>query len=484
MNPCQHCGRQHPPGASTCPVTGDAMSEKGLIGARIDRYELERVLGAGGFGAVYRARHVHTDAIVALKLLKRQLGADHTMIERFLREAKAAAAVGSEHIVRVTDAGVATDGQAFLAMEYLEGWDLKELSAREPLSPTRLTLLTLQVLDGLGAAHARGIVHRDMKPANIFVTRHADDSGAERDFVKLLDFGISKMHADGATSGLTMTGVAMGTPSYMAPEQFFDARSVDGRADLYSMSVVLYELLSGKLPFDAQSYAELIIKVRTEQPLPLGQVAPGVPATLAQVVMVGLSREKERRWPSTREFDEALRAAMGLPPKGSTPPFVPLVRGPLPQGEGLDKTATPSAAMRAGLQPQLATPPPPTGAPNVVASPSLIRDGQPAQPVGWVGTPPSQPQPQGWSTPQPQGWPGTPAPQAGWGTPAQQPGWGGGVVPRQVQGQVPAGQAPQKSNTLKWVLIVLGVLFVLGGCCTCGMLMSAAQTQNQAQEQP
>lgn len=393
------------------------MQSVGLIGTRVDRYQLERLLGAGGFGSVYRAKHVHTDSTVALKLLKKSLGADQQMIERFLREARAAASVGSEHIVRVTDAGLAADGQAFLALEFLDGVDLKELAVREaPLPHVRVATLVLQALDALSAAHQKGIVHRDMKPANVFVVRRTDERGTERDFVKLLDFGISKMHGDAATSGLTMTGVAMGTPSYMAPEQFFDARSVDARADLYSVAAMLYELLSGRLPFDAESYAHLIVKVRTEQPQPLHQIAAQVPVPLAQVVMVGLAKEPHQRWQSAKEFAEAIRSALNLPVTGSTPAFLPPAQ-------------------------QLATP---------TSQPMLDRTHTPARPPvssGWVGS--SSPQ----TIPPP------PAPRAV------------GVAPA----------PPKKDNTLKWVLIVFALVVMGGGCCTCAAIAGAAadaQEQN------
>ncbi|MBL8950219.1 MAG: serine/threonine protein kinase [Myxococcaceae bacterium] len=293
------------------------MNAPDLSGTRIDRYQVLRLLGSGGFGAVYRAKHVHTDAEVALKVLHRQLNADQGMIERFLREAKAAASVGNDHIVRVLDAGVAQDGTAFLAMELLDGWDLKELIMREgPQNPRRLVTIIAQVLDALAAAHTKGIVHRDMKPANVFVTKRDDGS----DFVKLLDFGISKMHQAGEVSGLTMTGVAMGTPAYMAPEQFFDARAVDARADLYSVAAMLYELLGARLPLEAQSYAELIVKVKTEAPPPLASLQPKLPAGLAAAVDRGLAKDKEARWPSARDFAAALRANIGvtadsLPPR-------------------------------------------------------------------------------------------------------------------------------------------------------------------------
>jgi len=356
---CHHCGQTHADGVLKCPLTGLAIAAPGLIGTQVDRYRLERLLGQGGFGTVFRARHVHTDATVALKLLKRELGADQSMIDRFMREAKAAGAVGSEHIVGVLDAGV-TDGQAFLALEFLDGWDLKDLVYREGTDdPRRLIDLTLQVLDALAAAHAKGIVHRDMKPANVFVIRRG-----EKDFVKLLDFGISKMHREGETSGLTMTGVAMGTPAYMAPEQFFDARSVDGRSDLYSVAVMLYELLAKRLPFEAQSYAELVVKVQTETPPPLKTVAPALPTALCAVVDRGLARDREPRWQTAQQMAEALRLASG---PGWTPERPRATAPPRP----LPLTDTPSMLMGKTSPPKLrsALPPPSFGGPVQVAPP-------------------------------------------------------------------------------------------------------------------
>lgn len=468
MTPCQHCGSPHPPGTPNCPRTGDSMSQPGPIGQRLDRYQVESLLGAGGFGSVFRARHVHTDALVALKVLKAQLGVDPQMVERFLREARAAAAVGSDHIVRVLDAGQGPDGTPFLALELLEGVDMKELAVQQaPLPPMRVVLLCLQVLDGLEAAHKKGIVHRDMKPANAFVVRKVDDRGTDKDFVKLLDFGISKMHSEGG-SGLTMTGVAMGTPSYMAPEQFFDARSVDARADVYSVAVMMYELLSGRLPLDADSYAGLIVKVRTEQPSHLSLVAPNVPKPLADAVMVGLAKEKEQRWGSAREFGNALRAAMGLPLPGNTPippratmgahkPQPPLEIDSMANG----KTAIPSQR----ATPMPSSPRPPTQPPVQPAR---------AQPTP-VNAAPA---------------PVAPAPVAV--TPAQQQGW---VVPGptgQAQ-QTPVGMTPQYqapppqapsggSSAIKWVAIIGGGL--VGLCCMCLGIGSMSDSFQSKKETP
>lgn len=469
MTPCQHCGSPHPPGTPNCPRTGDSMSQPGPIGQRLDRYQVESLLGAGGFGSVFRARHVHTDAVVALKVLKAQLGADPQMVERFLREARAAAAVGSDHIVRVLDAGQGPDGTPFLALELLEGVDMKDLAVQQaPLPPMRVVLLCLQVLDGLEAAHKKGIVHRDMKPANAFVVRKVDDRGTDKDFVKLLDFGISKMHSEGG-SGLTMTGVAMGTPSYMAPEQFFDARSVDARADVYSVAVMMYELLSGRLPLDADSYAGLIVKVRTEQPPHLTQAAPNVPKPLADAVMVGLAKEKEQRWGSAKEFANALRAAMGLPLPGNTPippratmgahkPQPPLDIDSMANG----KTAIPQRATPAP------SPKPPTQPP---VQPARVSPTPAPVQVAPAPAPSVTPAQQGWVVPAPTGQ--TPVAQ----TPQAQP------VNMTPQYQAPPPQAPSSgSSTLKWVAIIGGGL--VGLCCMCLGIGSMSDSFQSKKDDP
>lgn len=463
MTPCQHCGLPHPPGTPNCPRTGESMSQPGPVGTRIDRYQVESLLGSGGFGAVYRARHVHTEGAVALKVLKKALGADGAMVERFLREARAAAAVGSEHIVRVLDAGQATDGTPFLALELLEGADLQGLAQQVgPLPPMRLVLLALQVLEGLDAAHRKGIVHRDMKPANVFVVRKTDDRGTDKDFVKLLDFGISKMHADGATTGLTMTGMAMGTPSYMAPEQFFDARSVDARADVYSVAVMLYELLAGRLPIEATSYADLIVRVKTEAPVHLSQLAPQVPKALADAVMVGLAKDKEHRWPSAREFANGLRGAMGLPLPGNTPvpPRATLPPQAQPMAQAMDSESMISGKTAA---PKLATPAP-VPAPRA-PSPAPMAPTPNAQPA--VAPAPSA---QAWAPQAPASpTPAPPTPNAqGWVV----PGGAAPVAPR------PVAPAPSPSSggggALKWVAIIGGSL--AGLCCLCLGIGSASNS--------
>ena len=281
----------------------------------------------------------------------------------------------------------------------------------------RLMLIALQLLEGLEAAHKKGIVHRDMKPANVFVCRRVNDAGVEADFVKLLDFGISKMHQSGEASGLTMTGVAMGTPSYMSPEQFFDARNVDGRADLYSVAVMLYQLVTGKLPFEATSYADLIVKIRTETPPALNVVSASVPLLVSNAVMTGLSREKEHRWPSAREFANALRASAGFAPTGSA--------------------ATPRPSMHRSEQSMMLGDTSPPSAPARSAPLAVL-------------TPPAPQVP-------------TPMPAAGWHAPIVAP-----------------PQTPAKKNGNLWLFIIIGLVVATGGCCMCSGIIANAQSAQQS----
>ena len=283
------------------------MSVGGLVGSQIDRYQLEGLLGVGGFGSVYRARHVRTRAVVALKVLKAELAADAVTLERFQREASTAAAAASEHIVRVLDADVTPNGTAFIAMELLDGDDLKLIARYEaPLHPARVVNLCRQVLSGLGAAHEKGIVHRDMKPGNVFVSRRTDTHGREVEHAQVLDFGISKI---AGSKALTVAGVTMGTPPYMAFEQFVDARKVDARTDLYAVAVMLFELLSGQLPYDGPDLMVLLNKVRISERPELRTIAPSLPVPLCAVVEKGLEKDRDRRWQSAREFSAALEKA-------------------------------------------------------------------------------------------------------------------------------------------------------------------------------
>ncbi|MFZ5440635.1 MAG: serine/threonine-protein kinase [Myxococcota bacterium] len=329
---CQHCGRPHSAETKRCPRTQLPLDEEGICGSQIDRYVIEKLLGSGGFGAVYLARHARTQARVAFKVLRPELVTEPTVLERFLREATIAASVGSEHLVKVVDAEVTADKVAFIAMEYVEGEDLKALLTRERrLHPARAVDLTCQVLRGLAAAHDKGVVHRDIKPGNVFITRTHDVHGRERELAKVLDFGISKVVGRAA---ITAAGVTIGTPSYMAWEQFTNAHEVDERTDLYAVAAMLWELLSGEKPYDAENIAALMEKVRHEDRRELRELCPSLPVPLCAVVEKGLAKKRERRWQSAREFCAALEKVTQLldpaPPLAPHPDSVGTAKIPQP----------------------------------------------------------------------------------------------------------------------------------------------------------
>ncbi len=239
------------------------------------KYELVRLIGKGGMGSVWEVRHTRTKQRLALKLLLSEMENESAAIDRFIQESQAAAAIGSDHIIFVTDAGDTADGTPYMVMEYLEGVDLSQIMKRErPMDPQRAVNLIIQACEGLGAAHAAGIIHRDVKPANLFVTRKPD--GSER--VKILDFGIARIQD--TTKSMTSTKAVLGTFLYMSPEQAESSKNVDARADVYSLGVTLYEMLAGTAPYDADSFKELIVKIMMGQQIPLGEVCTDLPEGL------------------------------------------------------------------------------------------------------------------------------------------------------------------------------------------------------------
>ena len=294
------------------------------VGDLIDgKYRIVRLIGEGGMGAVYEVRHEVVGGRFALKTLHARHVTKESMVRRFIQEAQAASAIGSEHIILVTDGGRAQDGSPYIVMEYLEGEDLANVLIREDrLDQARAVELMLQVCEALSTAHERGIIHRDIKPANLFLTQR------ERfgEWVKVLDFGIAKVHQaiSGQSRSLTKTGAIMGTPFFTSPEQFQKAKNVDLRADIYASGVTLYQLLSGRVPYDADNYEALIFAVATQAPMPLSTVLPGVDVSLEAVVMRSISKDAADRHQSMIELGEALRPfAAGEPvgyPQATTPP--------------------------------------------------------------------------------------------------------------------------------------------------------------------
>jgi serine/threonine-protein kinase len=266
------------------------------------KYRVERVLGAGGMGVVVAATHVHLSTRVALKFLLPGALGNQTIVDRFAREARAAVQIRSEHVARVIDVGTLPTGSPYMVMEFLEGSDLAELLQRRgPLAPAQAVGYVLQAGEAIAEAHALGIVHRDLKPANLFL---AAQPGRDP-IVKVLDFGISKTH-DASPSSRTATTAILGSPHYMAPEQMMSSRDVDPRADVWALGIILYELLTGAPPYDADTMPELVYLVTQREPPPLESKRPGLPPGLVAAVHKCLRRDRAERFHDVAELATAL----------------------------------------------------------------------------------------------------------------------------------------------------------------------------------
>jgi serine/threonine-protein kinase len=269
------------------------------------KYKIERLIGKGAMGAVFAARHELLQKQVAIKLMTEEHASTPQAVTRFFNEARAAAGIEGEHVARVLDVGQLEDGAPFMAIELLEGADLSQvLEKRGPLPVLEVVDWILQALEALAEAHSLGIVHRDLKPANLFLARRRDGTS----LVKVLDFGISKQPpATPAVPSITATRALLGSPMYMAPEQLRSARAVDARADIWAIGVVLYELIAGRLPFQAENVAELFVAVLEHTPLPLQTLRADVPDGLQEVVMRCLSKETAERYENVADLAEALQ---------------------------------------------------------------------------------------------------------------------------------------------------------------------------------
>jgi serine/threonine protein kinase len=268
------------------------------------RYRVEGQIGAGGMGIVVSARHLQLGQRVAIKYLPSSWLGDHEAVERFMREAWAAAQIKSPHVVRVSDVANLPSGVPFIVMEYLEGEDLAHvLARREPLPVAEVTELILQVCEAIAEAHAIGIVHRDLKPSNIFCTRNLEGHRV----AKVLDFGISKLTRDDfGQLGLTTTRTSLGSPAYMSPEQMHSSKEVDERTDIWALGVILYEMLAGRAPFRAPSLAELALQIATEPVLPLRAAGLEVPVGLDRIVQRCLEKDRTKRYPEVASLAAAL----------------------------------------------------------------------------------------------------------------------------------------------------------------------------------
>jgi serine/threonine-protein kinase len=280
------------------------------------KYRVERLLGEGGMGWVVVATHLQLEQRVALKFMREAHVAEAPdAVARFLREARAAARIQSEHVARVSDVGTLESGVPYLVMEYLEGHDLESVLQSKRLLPLSTAVdYAMQACEGLAEAHAAGIVHRDLKPANLFLARRSD--GSVR--VKLLDFGISKLTQSPGMpdAGMTSTQALMGSPLYMSPEQLRSSKNVDRRADIWSMGVILYEIFGGRSPFEAETLPEVCSRIMAVPPDTLGSIKPELPPGLDGVVMRCLEKDPQRRFPDVASLAQAL-APFG-PPEART----------------------------------------------------------------------------------------------------------------------------------------------------------------------
>src|SRR5450755_3739074 len=349
-------------------MVGGGLSEGtgGLAaGSLVAGYRLEEQVGAGGMAVVFRARDERLGRLVALKILAPALAADEAFRQRFVRESRAAAAVDDPHIIPVFEAGEAR-GVLFLAMRYVPGGDMRTILYRDgPLPPARLVAIVSPVASALDAAHGAGLVHRDVKPANMLV----DIQAGRPDHVYLSDFGLSK-GVMSASVGLTGTGQFLGTVDYIAPEQI-EGKPVDGRVDQYALACAAFELLTGAPPFRRDEAMAVMYAQLSAPPPPVTDRRPDLPPAADPVFAKALAKAPGDRYASCREFADALRGALGLAPYASgagfiPPPVHPPTQTGWPTGQGAAREPVPGGDTLAGMAPGMGLP---TGAASIPGPP-------------------------------------------------------------------------------------------------------------------
>jgi serine/threonine-protein kinase len=311
-----------------------------LLGSTLaGRYLILRRIGEGGMGAVYEGKHTVIGKRIAVKVLLEKFHAKSDFVARLLQEARLASSIGHENIVDVTDFGTTDDGRSFVIMEFLDGEALAQLVMRDaPLPVERSLRIARQVASALGAAHAKGIYHRDVKPENVYLVRRGD-----ADFVKVVDFGISKAVKQGGDEGgesyrLTHTGLLLGTPLYMSPEQARGDENLDHRVDIWALGVLLYECLTGEVPFRANNYLGIISQVLTHDAAPPSRLRPelGIPSAVEAVVMRAMEKNRDRRYQEMADLERDLErllagdqnVGLAAGPSEGVPPPSALETGP------------------------------------------------------------------------------------------------------------------------------------------------------------
>lgn len=309
MKKCPKCGVEFKDTATLCPSDGSVLEMEGraLVGRTLaGKYRVDELVSEGGMGAVYRGTHILMDKTVALKVLHPALAADNIIVARFSREARAASRISHPHAISVTDFGESEDGIVFLVMEFLHGRTLKEVVKSTGLLPlNRVVEIMRQICGALEAAHAENVVHRDLKSDNIMLL-----DVAEGDWVKVLDFGIAKIQEPaGQDPGLTAPDLIIGTPQYMSPEQCSQSSEIDARSDIYSLGVILFEMLAGHAPFSGDSPTTVMLKHLQEAPPDLLKERGDLPAEVGDVVARTLAKKPEDRFQTVRDLRMSLTSA-------------------------------------------------------------------------------------------------------------------------------------------------------------------------------
>ncbi|MBI5488373.1 MAG: protein kinase [Deltaproteobacteria bacterium] len=334
-------------------MTEEGATNDPMVGRTIEgKYEIVRRIGEGGMGSVYEARHLLLGKKLAVKVLLPEVAGDPEVVQRFHNEARIAASLGHENVIEITDMGTLPSGSPFIVMELLQGESLAQRLEEVGRLPTSEAVRILApVLDALAVVHEAGVVHRDLKPDNVFLARRSGAEGT-RTVVKLLDFGISKLRcAETGNFHLTRTGTVLGTPYYMSPEQASGCKDLDQRADLYAVGVMLYEMLVGRRPFEGDTYNALLAAILTRDPPRPRALCPDIPEALEAVVLRAMSREAAQRFPTASDFLHAL-APFG--PAGVVPRSSPSRLAPLPSRSAVGTPAARSVEREGGAPPRRA----------------------------------------------------------------------------------------------------------------------------------
>jgi serine/threonine protein kinase len=343
---CPDCHNAYDDDVLHCPEDGRGLGDvpvvDELIGRTIGSYRVLKQLGKGGMGSVYMGEHPVIGSKVAIKFLHPQYAHDDKIVDRFFNEARAVNVIGHDNILKILDLNITEDHRHFFVMEYLQGRPLQNLLKHNVSIPLEVTgPVVVQICEALEAAHRKGIVHRDLKPDNVYLIVHK----GRQNFVKVVDFGIARVtDEEGVSTGKTQTGMVMGTPAYMSPEQGSgQTNKIDGRSDVYSLGCMMYQMATGRLPFPGSNFGEVLIGHLQQAPPPPRSLKPEIPEAFEAIVLKCLEKKQEDRYQSMKELKHAVEACMDqlgisreLPHADETDPELqPVMQGGKPSNPGL-----------------------------------------------------------------------------------------------------------------------------------------------------